>query len=103
MTTREKIKPEDNMDTLIEKMAEGNREAEKIISLIFRDGNGIDYLLKLDNQNIRGEQIVCALRKCKSVKDLKKALDKHDHTLIEYINVRCLELGNNNKTRARYI
>ena len=104
-TTREPIKDTDTAEQAVAKLVENNQEAAKIIANIMGDmrPHGIDYLLKLDRQNIRGKQIVAALEYAGSTVELCGLLTKPNHKMVEFINQQCFDEWLDYTTRVRFI
>lgn len=75
------------MDVLLDKMSEGSSIARNYILEILREmrPHGIDYILKLDSHNIRGEQLEI-LSKQYAAKDLCHRIELKDQSVIDYLN-----------------
>lgn len=85
---REPIYMNDNMDTVIKKMYEENKEAYNIIMDIWRHRKqgAIKLLLLLDHINVRGDQIVLARDWIGSNLEFIKVLETQCKDIVSYLN-----------------
>lgn len=72
----------------LEKMAEGNEDAKNILSQLFLLADGQSLIEKLDDMNIRGEQVSVASDFAKRVvSGLAQLIRTRDSHLIQYVNL----------------
>lgn len=74
MSEYQYVEPSDNMDILIQKIANGCEEAHPIIKTILQEDVSINLLLRLDYAKQTGIKLVRLYELCGSVSGLKKIL-----------------------------
>lgn len=95
MSERARIEWTDTVESALEKMAEGEEGARRVLEGVMGSDPlfGFFTVLSLDRMNIRGYQIMVGFSHCgRSVERFVKAVKSRDPEMIAAINGRCAPL-----------